>query len=245
MLGLFERLAVDAQASSTLAAFRAKLGDAVRQHMSADSAAMMDPPWGPFEDARNRIAGLGPSAAWVDPFLANRRRWTKSLGRYVRALQHGPAIDSDVYGSRDRGRLAAYVELLLPQGATCMLASSVWYRCRTVALIVLKRHGRSPAFRARDVEALRGLLPAIGLADAGFQYSLGAPGASPLRNAGFGALSPREMQVAQLACKGMRNSEISAILGTSRETIKKQLRSVIEKMDVSNRTELAMVWAGS
>jgi DNA-binding NarL/FixJ family response regulator len=244
--GLFERLANDAQASSTVSAFRAEVIEAVRHRVVADSAAMLDPIDGPvFENQRSRIAGLGPSAPYVDQFIANRQRYAKSLGRYLRAYQHGPVIDSDVYRGRERRRLAAYEELFLPQGASSILASAVRYRSRPTAVIVLKRHGRNAPFRSHDAEALADLLPAIALADAGFEYSLGAAQAVPVRGANRGALSPREAQVAQLVSRGMRNGEIAALLGTSCETVKKQLRSVLAKLDVSNRTELAMVWATS
>jgi DNA-binding NarL/FixJ family response regulator len=244
--GLFERLANDAQGASTVSAFRAEVIDAVCHRVGADSAAMLDPLDGPAsENERSRIAGLGSSAPYADQFIANRPRYAKSLGRYLRAYQHGPVIDSDVYRGRERRRLVAYEELFLPQGASSILASAVRYRCRPTAVIVLKRHGRNAPFRARDAEALEALLPAIALADAGFDYSLGAAQAAPVRGTNWGALSPREAQVAQLASRGMRNGEIAALLGTSFETVKKQLRSVVDKLDVSNRTELAMVWATS
>lgn len=51
--------------------------------------------------------------------------------------------------------------------------------------------------------------------------------------------------MAHLVGRGMRNAEVAALLGTSCETVKKQLRSVMEKVGVSNRTELAMVLATS
>ena len=207
---------------------------------------MLDPMEVPADgDPRTRIGAFGPSASYADQFAANRSRYAKSLARYYRAFQHGPVIDTEVYEHRERRRLAVYVELFLPQGASSILASSVSYRGRPVGVIVLKRHGRSTRFHARDVEALGGLLPAIGLADAGFQYSLAATPTGAPRCANWSLLSPREMQVAQLVSRGMRNGEIAALLGTSCETVKKQLRSAIDKVDASNRTELAMLWTAS
>jgi DNA-binding NarL/FixJ family response regulator len=92
------------------------------------------------------------------------------------------------------------------------------------------------------MQSLSSLLPAIGLADAGFRFAFdetAGPARDPRRIDG---LSPRETQVARLAYKGMQNAEIAALLGTSAETVKKQLASVMQKMGVSNRTELAMAW---
>ncbi len=240
---LFDRLAIDAQSSPTLAAFRAKLVNAVQSRVGADSAAMVDPPSAlVIQGQGDRIVGTGSSSGYAERFLANRHRYARSLRRYFRAIQYRPAIDLDIYSRRERNRLAAYVELFLPQGARCILASVVRCGSRPVGMIVFKRHGRSTPFRSRDVEVLGRMLPAIALADAGFQYSLCAPAAG--RSYGRrGSVSPREIQVADLASKGMRNAEIAALLGTSCETVKTQLRSVLQKMDVSNRTELAMTWA--
>lgn len=241
--GLFERLAFDAQGSRTLGAFRRKLVEAVQDRFGAESAAIIDPLGGPASGTSvSRIAGTGQSAGYAELFVSNERRYFRSLQRFVRVIEGGPAIDTDVYGSSERRRLTAYAELFLPQRATCILASAVRYRARDVSIIVMKRHGRTAPFRSHDAEALRALLPAIGLAEAGFRYSLSAPAG---RCESWRVLSEREVQVCELACKGMRNAEIAALLGTHRDTVKKQLRSVTEKMNVSNRTELAMLWASS
>lgn len=52
-------------------------------------------------------------------------------------------------------------------------------------------------------------------------------------------LGPREGQVAALLVKGMHNGEIAALLGTTHNTVKKQVRRVLAKCGASNRTELA------
>jgi DNA-binding CsgD family transcriptional regulator len=103
-------------------------------------------------------------------------------------------------------------------------------------VVVLKRHCRGAQFRVRDAAALDRVLPAIALADAGF----GADAAVP---APAWQLSPRESEVAALSCRGMHNAEIALLLGTSRNTVKKQLARVFEKVGVSNRTELATAMA--
>jgi DNA-binding CsgD family transcriptional regulator len=51
-------------------------------------------------------------------------------------------------------------------------------------------------------------------------------------------LSPREREVAQLVGQGCRNEEIAQQLGKSVLTVKKQLRSIYEKLDVPNRGRL-------
>ena len=51
-------------------------------------------------------------------------------------------------------------------------------------------------------------------------------------------LSPRERDVARLVGQGCSNDEIASQLGKSVLTVKKQLRSVYEKLDLSGRGRL-------
>jgi DNA-binding CsgD family transcriptional regulator len=184
-------------------------------------------------------------------YVTNKVRYERSGGRLLRAMESGRSvIDSDVYGTREREHLDLYVEILLPQGACSLLSAMVYRRGRAFCHLTLKRHGRGAQFRARDAKALDILLPALGLADAGFQYSPnlscldGAEPALPLY-AETRPLGAREAEVAALVCKGMRNREIAMLVGTSCETVKKQVHSVLAKVGVSNRTELAGLFAGT
>ena len=250
--GLFERLVRDADGASSIAAFRARLLESLQQLVGADSAAIIDPAWADVDGcgARDRTVGAGTTAGFAQRFFEHRQRYARSLARLLRALRAGrPVIDDAVYGTRERQRLAVYREIFLPQNATSILAAAA--RCRGVetATLVFKRHGRSARYRATDAARLGAMLPAVALADAGFRYAFearaatAAPGRSPPVDVqGLGA---REAQVAQLASRGLHNAEIAALLGTSAETVKRQLRSVFAKVQVSNRTELAMLWAGS
>lgn len=53
------------------------------------------------------------------------------------------------------------------------------------------------------------------------------------------ALTKREQQVLQLVCEGLTNAEIAGTLGTAASTVKTQISSILAKMEVANRTELA------
>jgi DNA-binding CsgD family transcriptional regulator len=248
--GLFERLVRDADGASSIAAFRARLLGRLQQLVGADSAAMVDSAWADVDDngARERTAAVGTTAGFAQPFFEHRERYARSLGRLLRVMRAGrPVIDDAVYRTRERQRLAVYREIFLPQNATSILAASA--RCRGVetAAIVFKRHGRSARFRAADAARLEAMMPAVALADAGFRYAFEARRASAATASSpfVRGLGARESQVAQLASRGLRNVEIAAMLGTSAETVKRQLRSVFAKVQVSNRTELAMLWAGA
>ncbi|MBL4847578.1 MAG: helix-turn-helix transcriptional regulator [Planctomycetes bacterium] len=51
--------------------------------------------------------------------------------------------------------------------------------------------------------------------------------------------SPRERDVANWVRRGLSNKEIASELGTSPQTVKRQLSSVFRKSQVESRTELA------
>jgi two-component system nitrate/nitrite response regulator NarP len=53
-------------------------------------------------------------------------------------------------------------------------------------------------------------------------------------------LTARESEVAQLVSQGFRNKRVARELGLSKATVQSHLRAIYEKLDVSNRTELAV-----
>ena len=58
-------------------------------------------------------------------------------------------------------------------------------------------------------------------------------------------LSNREREVLQLASEGSTNQEIGVQLGLSVHAVKFHLASVYRKLEVSNRTQAAVVMANS
>ena len=57
----------------------------------------------------------------------------------------------------------------------------------------------------------------------------------------LGALAPRERAISRLVGAGLRNREIADELGLSEGTVKVCLHRIYEKLEISNRTELAML----
>ena len=55
-------------------------------------------------------------------------------------------------------------------------------------------------------------------------------------------LSPREVEVAELAAHGHRIAEIAELLFISRDTAKTHLKSIFRKLEVHSRAELAATW---
>jgi DNA-binding NarL/FixJ family response regulator len=61
-------------------------------------------------------------------------------------------------------------------------------------------------------------------------------GAAGLEGAALRALSPREVEVLQLLCHGLRNKQIAARLGVTIGTVKTHLRHIFRKLNVDDRT---------
>jgi len=60
----------------------------------------------------------------------------------------------------------------------------------------------------------------------------------------LGDLTPRERQIAELVGGGLRNRDIASSLGMSEGTVKVYLHVIYQKLDIDNRTELALIAHG-
>lgn len=56
----------------------------------------------------------------------------------------------------------------------------------------------------------------------------------------FDSLTPREMQVLSLVCRGMTNNEVSSELSISLNTTKGHIKVIMRKLDCRNRVELVV-----
>jgi DNA-binding NarL/FixJ family response regulator len=55
------------------------------------------------------------------------------------------------------------------------------------------------------------------------------------------SLTPRERQILQLVAKGLTNKEIGRVFGISDNTARNHVNNIIEKLEVSDRTEAATI----
>lgn len=60
------------------------------------------------------------------------------------------------------------------------------------------------------------------------------------RTGAASALSPREMQVLGLVCRGLTNAEIAGEIGVNENTVKGYVSSVMRKLDSDNRVKLVL-----
>jgi DNA-binding NarL/FixJ family response regulator len=58
-----------------------------------------------------------------------------------------------------------------------------------------------------------------------------------------GALSPKELEVAQLVYEGLTNREIAGRLIKSERTVDNQVESILTKLDFHSRAEIVRWWA--
>lgn len=59
---------------------------------------------------------------------------------------------------------------------------------------------------------------------------------------GLSALTPREMEIAGHACRGLSNKLIARELGASEGTVKIHLHNIFQKLRITNRTALAAIY---
>lgn len=63
------------------------------------------------------------------------------------------------------------------------------------------------------------------------------PGGRALAELG---LSPRELEIARLICRGLSNKEIAQFLQISHHTVSAHIRRIFDKLQINRRTHLAV-----
>ncbi len=184
------------------------------------------------------VTGGGPLASvGFDPEVrrACAGRWPTYLHELapVARVAAGAACvasDRDAFSPSERSRKAYFREFVAPQGGTDTLVAYLCLRSRPVAALSLALTSRPWSAEAR--RELAALLPALSVAVASARC------ATPQRG-GTTRLTPREQQVLSGIDAGLSNSEIAACCGTSVNTVRNQVASLLFKLEAASRTELA------
>jgi len=86
---------------------------------------------------------------------------------------------------------------------------------------------------------LRLLLDGIGIVDNNVLKKL-----APRENPALDTLTPRERDIARLIAQGLPNKDIAASLFLSEGTVRNNVVVIMEKLNVTNRTQLGMAYYG-
>jgi DNA-binding CsgD family transcriptional regulator len=142
-------------------------------------------------------------------------------------------IDAEVLGGQ-RDRLAYFQEVVRPQRGTSSLFAHLSLGGRELGSLMLGRTG-SP-FGDQEKEAVRALLAplAVGLAAVIQAERLRRDTPPPLA----AAVTAREREVLELLQLGYKNPEIARALGTSPNTVRNQVASLLAKVGATTRAEL-------
>lgn len=174
-----------------------------------------------------------------DEIVLGRARacWSRYEGELLPLLraaeQRGVATDDEVLGPR-RERLAYYRDVVAPHNGTSSLYARLAVSGLEVGAILLGRAG-SP-FTATDTDRMRGLLAplSLGLTAQSIRWLV------PQGGAGSRVLpiSRREGEILELVQLGYTNPEIASALGTSPNTVRNQVSSLLRKLGATTRAEL-------
>jgi DNA-binding CsgD family transcriptional regulator len=202
-----------------------------------------------FEDA---FWGMPPGSRTIDDQAqlhvgaVDPRRWKPfsedpSKYRIDRAMTitrglGGVGIDTEMMSSRELDRSPLYADILRPAGIATTMTVLPCFRGVVTSCIGFARQGRGARFRPADRHLMLALVNGIGAIEVALRIC--THGIRPASDA-TGELSKRERQVASLVASGMSNKEVAALLGTSANTIRKQVAEVYRKLGIRGRVELA------
>jgi DNA-binding CsgD family transcriptional regulator len=219
----------------------------------------------PFESAillQHPVEGAPPAAINKEQarhfhglYVARPFHYRPSLdkGRQAAATSCGAYLDTEVYSLRERDALPFYSDIVRPQKITSQIHALLTFGGRPVGSLFLCRHGVVGNFAARDVDRLRALIPAISVVQAAMVAKDAIPriaanddlddaDSDPAALA-LARLSPRERTLAEYVTRGLHNSDIAHVLGTSPNTVRNQLARMYAKLEMSGRAELAALFA--
>jgi DNA-binding NarL/FixJ family response regulator len=222
--------------------FRRQVLTDLRSGVGCDGALFRPGPrW-----AGSRALYLDEDARFTDLYVQHAARFGPELTRWCTLSRGREAfIDTEIYGGHEQSRMAAYAEMMRPSGVKSLLACPLVVDGETVGLVFLFRRGRAAPFPASAAAAASAILGPLALADAlvSTAFAHGEPRgpAPPGDEDPFGALGPREQQVAMLLAQGLQRKEIAALLGSSPHTVQAQTGRIYDKLGLRHRAGMALL----
>lgn len=144
--------------------------------------------------------------------------------------------DRDVFSSWGLVDKAYYRELTLPEGGLeSIVAYLDWRGCSTAAVMLGSRR-RHFSRAARNALSELGKTLSLVIAAAPSDHQLYPPG---------GVLTAREQEVVGFVEAGLSNADIAKCLGSSVNTVRNQVASILRKLELGSRVELAALRLGS
>lgn len=190
------------------------------------------------------FATIGPhfverSPGYFREILADPQRFDPGQKKAQEIVaRFGPAfVDTEAYTPGERDRLPTFRELLRPAGISSIILATVNVGAHTTGMLHLVRSARPFSH-----EALAKAAPLLRTIAILHRAIVGAPNAADDAALDrIARLTSREHEVARLAGDGFQPIQIAAHLGTSVNTVRRQLESIYKKLGIGNRAELAIV----
>ena len=101
----------------------------------------------------------------------------------------------------------------------------------------LQMGARGVITRTQSVDAILECLRAVGEGNVWLEAS--ARGAAPRAHVGF-RITPREREIIELVCRGLKNKEIAEVMSITAGTVKVHLMHIFEKTGARDRFQLAL-----
>ena len=233
MRHLLEEIAELAQQSESRAVFRRETAARLRCAIGFDGVA-----WGPIPPglpgtALEYYGENVPAQAIVA--IADDRQARADIGRAQQFLDAQVVAVDGGFSVAEKRRSSFFAGFLAPLRVGTYLSTVLGAGGRwPPALRLTREHG---SFGDREVRHLRRLRPLLRLCEAFLDARNGLPRA-PV------PLTPRQLAIADLVCRGFTNAEIAGAFGISPNTVRNRLADAYRRLSVTTRAEFVGIVIG-
>ncbi len=233
MQRLLNEIAEFARQSESRAAFRRETAARLRCAIGFDGVA-----WGPIPPglpgtALEYYGENVPAQAIVA--IAEDPQARLDIARAQRFLDAQEVAVDGGFSVSEKRRSSFFAGFLAPLRVGTYLSTVLGAGGRwPPALRLTREHG---AFGDREVQRLRGLRPLLRLCEAFLDERRGVP-RPPV------PLTPRQLAIADLVCRGFTNAEIARAFGISPNTVRNRLADAYQRLSVTTRAEFVGIVLG-